>query len=147
MVLTVKRISFSEWLDFRPWIRWVYLILLWSLDPRWCRMRMWAFTFFFGHKTRKTFLHHMRWFCFSTLVIGWKNLAPFSQPISSKSTINHDLITCVLSRFAGWRRAASTRFEVWLACCIVWVVFSDYFMFVVFLFSIVFLLLPYFSDW
>ena len=67
-----------------------------------------------------------------------KNLAPFSQPVSSKSTINHDLFTCVLSRFAGWRRAASTRFEVWLACCIVWVVFSYYFGFVVFLFQ------PYF---
>ena len=62
-----------------------------------------------------------------------KNLAPFSQPVSSKSTINHDLFTCVLSRFACWRPAASTRFEIWLACCIVWVVFSDYFVFVVFL--------------
>lgn len=67
-----------------------------------------------------------------------KNLASLSQPISSKSTINHDLFTCVLSPFAGWRPAASIRFEIWLACCIVWVIIFDHFVFVVFLFQ------PYF---
>lgn len=86
--------------------------------------------FFLWAQKARNCLTSNGWFC-----IWLKNLAPFSQPISSKSTINHDLFTCVLSRFAGWRRAASTRFEFWLACCIVWVVFSDYFVFVVFLFQ------------
>ena len=40
------------------------------------------------------------WFCVARLCDWLKNLAPFSQPIRSKTKTNRDLLACVLPRLA-----------------------------------------------